>query len=100
MAVAAAALEAKPIVPRNEFDFDQDTPPAMDPAVYHAIQTFRAETLNAAKDILGLVKTEVEAREARELTRLERRGKWIIALVTAVGIALAGIIGAALHGCI
>lgn len=104
------AKPATPVVPRREFDFEQKTPPAMDPNTYHALQTMRAEVLTEAQEILRLVNVEVAAREEREAKqakeeaerqerKLERRRKGIVALVTAVGAAIAGIIAAAAHGC-
>lgn len=99
MAVAARLAVPQPIVPRHEFDFDQATPPAMDPNVYHALRTFRDESLGQAKAILDLVKAEVDVREAREAARLERRGKYSLALITAIGVAIASIVAAIVHGC-
>lgn len=106
MAVAAKLAAPKPIVPRHEFDFEQATPLAMDPAIYHALQTFRAESLNQAKEILDLVQAEIDAREARELAkrreddaRAERRRRYIVPIITALGIAITGIVAAVVHGC-
>lgn len=102
-----------PVVPRHEFDFEQRTPPAMDPHTYHALQTMRAEVLNVVTPILSMVEAR-DIREAAERAAVraaqeakdklaaeerERRRKYIVPIITAVGIALAGIIAALVHGC-
>jgi hypothetical protein len=87
------------IVPRGEFDFDQNTPPAMDPDTYHALQTVRAEVLNVVTPILALVEAR-EKREAEERDkRAERRAKLVVPVITALGVAIAAIAAAILHGC-
>lgn len=94
----AAALVAKSAVPRHEFDFGQSTPPAMDSDTWHALQTLRSK-LDPVDAILELAQAERDARERREQREeAERKRKYTIALVTAVGAAIAGII-IALHGC-
>jgi len=85
----------QPVVPRREFDFEQKTPPAMDPNTYHALQTMRAEMLNVVSPILELV----NAREEREAKEREQRRKYIVPIIAALGVAIAGIVAAALHGC-
>ena len=86
---------AAPIVPRSEFDFDQKTPPAMDPNTYHAMQTMRAEVLN----VVGPILTMLEQRELREADERERRRKYIVPVITALGAAIAAILAAIVHGC-
>jgi hypothetical protein len=80
------AKPTTPVVPRREFDFEQKTPPAMDPNTYHALQTMRAEVLNANATVLELVRAEREERE--------RRRKYVVPIITAVGAAIAGIVAA------
>lgn len=107
MAIAAALVAPKPaVVPRNEFDFEQRTPPAMDPSTYHALQTMRAEVLNIVTPILSMVEAreirEAKARDAKEKRDAEdreRRRKYIVPIITAIGIAITGIVAAVVHGC-
>lgn len=94
----AAALVAKQPVPRHEFDFSQNTPPAMDSDTWHALQTLRAK-LDPVAAIFELAEGERKARESRELREeADRKRKYTIALVTAIGAAITGIL-VALHGC-
>lgn len=88
-----------PAVPRNEFDFDQATPAAMDTATYHALQTIQKQSQAGAQAILDMVKAQDDAREAREAKRAERRGKFVIAGISAICAGIAVIIVALSHGC-
>lgn len=111
MAVAAALVAPRPaVVPRNEFDFEAGTPVAMDPDTYHALQTMRAEVLSQAQIVLDMLQAQNDAREARERreaaakraeadARAERRRKFIVPVITAIGVAIASIVAAIVHGC-
>lgn len=98
MAIGAAKAAAQTPVPRHEFDFGQNTPPAMDSDTWHALQTLRSK-VDPIDKILELANAERNERIAREeREERERKRKYNIALVAAIGTAIAGIL-VAIHGC-
>jgi hypothetical protein len=102
----------------SSFSFEDPTPPAMDPTTYHALQKIREEMIasdvliradvkvigNQTSTLTGQVSTILDYAAKADAARLEReklasdererRRKYIVPIITALGIAIAGIIAA------
>lgn len=105
-------LTEPPTVPKGEFNFESKTPVGTEPHIWRALREFQKQNQGENEaiklDVQELreghieVKTKLDtiiAFATKTDEAAERRRKYIVPIITAVGIAIAGIIAAALHGC-
>ncbi|MBA3841164.1 MAG: hypothetical protein H0X39_00835 [Actinobacteria bacterium] len=99
-------------MPRGEFSFESHTPVGTEPELWRALREFRqasqladeAQKLEVQRIRERYIEIETKLTTIVDITAKtdaasERRGKMIVPIITALGIAVAAVITALVHGC-